>query len=303
MGRLVTGLLLAMVVTVGCKRGEVRHTVERVEASGARFADSRLLGVTDDEVASLLTQALRTEGHFELPGAASQEEPPEDAVRVRVQLAFAREVEVGPPAGRAVQVGLTLVVRRREKGMARHEELDVLAQEPIHGEVEDAARRALLTGLRQVSQRAHLALAATHKSDSTLVDELGSPSAPVREAALHALVARRHPKALPALLKALEGAGPLEVRRCIGALVELGDPQAVPALIELVKGRDPGFMTELLFALAAIGGPEAEAYLFTVAQGHDLESIRTVAQQALGEVSARERRAEAERNERPSSGR
>jgi hypothetical protein len=293
-----------------------------LKASGAGSPEAALLAMGDAELAALAHQALQAEGHFALPPAAAvppasapSPTPGEGAVRVEVLLAGAWPLgpQQGPgapgvPGAQAVEVGLTLVLRHAAAdGRQWRDEVDARAVEPVRGEPGDAARRALLAALRDVGRRAHPFLQAHLAPTDALLAALPGATAAVpadgqtaleaaregavREAALHALVERRHPGALPPLLAALEkpGAGPLEVRRAVGALVRLGDVRAVPALIARVPRGDPGFLTELVWALGALGGAEAEAYLFTVAQGHDSAPVREAARQALTEAQARRR--------------
>lgn len=286
-------LVLSLLVVPGCRRGEARHTVLHVEAVGAEGADAALLGMSSAEVASLLRQALRAEGHFQLPVAGEAGDDAGGAVALRAQLAFAREADArAADAPAAVEVGLTLEVRAGQGSAERPEEVDVLVQEPVRSAPADAARRALLVALRDVCRRAHLHLRAHALSDRALVEELAGAEPAGREAAVHALVERRRPEALPALLSDLQTPEPLALRRAIDLLAQLRDVRAVPPLIERAAGESADLQSEVVTALGAIGGEEAEAYLFTVARGHDAESVRSAAERALERLAAHRGRSE-----------
>jgi hypothetical protein len=277
----------------GCKPQP--HLVERVEVVSASVVDAPMLGISATQLQADLLRRITAEPRLKLlaPGI----KPPAGAplVRLVLELSGVREVLRPGRDGPEVEVVADLTLRRKgEAGVERTELWAAGVARPAGETFEDrqeAARRALDQALEDLVHGASAQLDALDRPDATLVQDLTSPDLRVRAAALDVLAARKHPRAVPALLERLQSDDPLEVRRAMGALVEMRSTQSVPALIDQARGKDPGFQRELVFALGSIGGDEARAYLYTVAQGHDHPGVREAAQHALDELSQRAARA------------
>jgi hypothetical protein len=274
------------------------HLVERVDVVSASVADVPLLGTSAPQLQADLTRRVAAEPRLKLlaPGIHPPDGTP--LVRLVLELSGVREVIRPGRDGPEVEVVASLTLRRKgESGSERSELWASGVARPVGETFEDrqeAARRALDQALDDLVHGARSKLDALDRPDATLVRDLTSTDVRVRDAALDVLAARKHPRAIPALLERLQSDDALEVRRAMGALVEMRATQAVPALIDLSHGKDPGFLRELVFALGAIGGDEVRAYLYTVAQGHDNPGVREAAQRALDELSQRAERAQRE---------
>jgi hypothetical protein len=271
------------------------HLVERVDVVSASVADVPMLGTSAAQLQADLSRRVAAEPRLKL--LPSGVHPPEGApvVRMVLELAGVREVLRPGRDGPEVEVVADLTLRRKGEAGVERSELWASGVARPSGETfedrQEAARRALDQALEDLVHGARAQLDALDRKDGTLVEDLASSDARVRAAALDVLAARKHPRAVPALLERLQSDDALEVRRAMGALVEMKALQAVPALIELARGKDPGFLRELVFALGAIGGDEARAYLYTMAQGHDSPGVREAAQRALDELVQRAARA------------
>jgi hypothetical protein len=282
------GLLLLLLLLLGCRSREPRFPVERVVLTGDTVVDNAWLGVEPQQVESLFTDLLRQSGRFELSeGQPRQGSPAQGAWQLTLELPFTREVL--KEGHSQAEVGASLVLERQEPEPQQYEvsgvgEVQVAGQEPAARR--RAMREALRQALAQALESAVLQLADAGRSDEELVRRAELEDERVRDMALRTLAVRRHPASTSLLVAQLQDRDIQVVRRAMGALVEMKARSAVPALIDMTKGQDVGFQREIVFAIGEIGGPEAEAYLFTVAQGHDQPAVQDAAQRALDTLHA-----------------
>jgi hypothetical protein len=282
-------LLTACVLLLGaCRSQAPRYPVEEVRLSGETLTDNSQLGMGEEQVRSVFSQALKDSKRFDL----LEDGRPRDVRpwRLTLELPFTREVLKDEGSHTYAEVGATLVLERFGGDLPESYEVVGLGEIKVEADSPAARRKALHAALeaamRQVSESAVLQLSALDRDTPGLLQDLQSSDARVREFALRTLAARKHPSAAPLLIEQLKSNDADTVRRAIGALVEMRAPAAVPALIDLSRGKEVGFLQEIVFALGEIGGAEAEAYLYTVAQGHDQPAIQAAAQQALDTMYA-----------------
>ncbi len=283
--------VLALVCSCSSKSGP--RLIDRIEVTGATIADNAVLGMSEGQIHTLLTEKLQKSGHFKVITAEEKVRADVVPLRASLELAFTREAQKQGREGTYAEVGASFTLRRKAaEGLSRYEvvglgEVKLTSDGLDHRQ--HAVRKALETALDQIVASAHLQLEAVEKKDAELVKDLASQDPRVREFAVRVLSDRRNPAVAQPLLDRLRSEDVDEVRRAIGGLVELREPKAVPVLIDLTRGKEPSFMREVVYALGAIGGEEAEAYLYTVAQGHDQPAIREAATQALEELKTRRR--------------
>jgi len=282
-------LLTACVLLLGaCRSQAPRYPVEEVRLSGETLTDNSQLGMGEEQVRALFSQALKDSKRFDL----LEDGRPKDLRpwRLTLELPFTREVLKDDGRHTYAEVGATLVLERFGGELPESYEVVGLGEIKVEADSPAARRKALHAALeaamRQVSESAVMQLSALDRDDPGLLQDLQSSDARVREFALRTLASRGHPAAAPLLIEQLKSNDADTVRRAIGSLVEMRAPAAVPALIDLSRGKEVGFLQEIVFALGEIGGAEAEAYLYTVAQGHDQPAIQAAAQQALDTMYA-----------------
>jgi hypothetical protein len=282
-------LLTACVLLLGaCRSQAPRYPVEEVRLSGETLTDNSQLGLSEQQVRSLFSQALKDNKRFDL-----MEEPrarESRPWRFTLELPFTREVLKDDGHHTYAEVGATLAMERFGGELPESYEVVGLGEVKVEANTAEARRKALHSALeeamRQVAEAAVLQLAALERDTPGLLQDLKATDSRVQEFALRTLAERKHPSATPLLIEQLKSTDGETVRRAIGALVEMKAPTAVPALIDLSRGKEVGFLQEIVFALGEIGGTEAEAYLYTVAQGHDQPAIQAAAQQALDTMYA-----------------
>jgi len=282
-------LLTACVLLLGaCRSQAPRYPVEEVRLSGETLTDNSQLGLSEQQVRALFSQALKDNKRFDL-----MEEPrarESRPWRFTLELPFTREVLKDDGHHTYAEVGATLALERFGAELPESYEVVGLGEVKVEANTPEARRKALHSALeeamRQVAEAAVLQLTALDRDTPGLLQDLKATDARVQEFALRTLAERKHPAAAPLLIEQLKSTDGETVRRAIGALVEMKAPSAVPALIDLSRGKEVGFLQEIVFALGEIGGTEAEAYLYTVAQGHDQPAIQAAAQQALDTMYA-----------------
>ena len=119
-------------------------------------------------------------------------------------------------------------------------------------------------------------------ADETLARLARSDPAPeVRARAIERLVERRGEEAIDSVLPGLSDPEPAVRGAAVRGLGSLGAP-AVPALKRVIEDDDPEAARSALAALALDGGPDARATLQEVAETHPDETLRKLAEIALG---------------------
>jgi len=131
---------------------------------------------------------------------------------------------------------------------------------------------------REVAAR----FASGPQADATLAQLARSDPAPeVRARAIGRLVERRGEGAIDSVLPGLSDPEPAVRGAAVRGLGSLGAP-AVPALKRVIEDDDPEAARSALAALAINGSPDARAALHEVAETHPDETLRTLAEIALG---------------------
>ncbi|MBW1684525.1 MAG: HEAT repeat domain-containing protein [Deltaproteobacteria bacterium] len=131
---------------------------------------------------------------------------------------------------------------------------------------------------REVAAR----FASGPQADATLARLAGSDPAPeVRARAIERLVERRGEEAIDSVVPGLWDPEPAVRGAAVRGLGSLGAP-AVPALKRVIEDDDPEAARSALAALAINGSPDASAALHEVAETHPDETLRTLAEIALG---------------------
>lgn len=274
-------VLLASWSGVGCTRGE-KPVVQRAEIDV--FEGREIVGWEAAQLIGRLETSLTRSGFSVLGDAAV----PKGVKPWRVAIA-ARIDEPDPQAeapGSAV-VALSF----RQKGEPEGFEVEASEQtKSASNEIEAvqaAAVKALDLSLSEAAAEARAYIDLERQPVEDVAKKADSSDVAVQAAAIRLLARRRHPAALPALLKRLESDDLGVLRRTIGLLVELKEPSAVPAIIDASRAQNPVVQREIVFAVSAIGGDEAEAYLDVVASGHEDPLIRASAEKALAELRER----------------
>ncbi len=279
-------LVLAMLLSVGCSRGE-RPLVQKVEVD--LFEGRDIIGWEAPQLLSHLSSALSRAG-FSM--AADGQPAPQGGKPWRLAIA-ARIDEPDPEVelpGSAV-----VVLSLRQKGASESFEAEASRQtRPESNQVEAvqaAALQALELSLDDAASEARASIELDGQSNEAVIQKATERTGPVQSAAVRILARRGDAAALPALVKRLVTDDPHVLRRTIGLLVDLKNPSCVPAIIDASRGKSPQVQRDVVFALAAIGGDEAEAYLDAVASGHDDPAMRSSAERALAELRRRPRSA------------
>lgn len=277
-------LLLALGLGAGCPRSD-KPVVQRVEIDV--FEGREIVGWEAPQLVGRLEAALDRAG-FQVARDGSV---PSGVKPWRVAIA-ARIDEPDPTVelpGSAV-VALSL----RQKGSPEGFEVEASEQtKPESNEIEAvqaAAVKALDLSLSEAAAEARATIDLDARPDEELAKRVEASDRAVQAAAIRLLARRRHPAALPALLKRLQSDELGELHRAIGLLVELKDPAAVPAIIDASRAKNPVVQREIVFAVGAIGGDEAEAYLDVVASGHEDPLLRGSAEKALAELRERSKK-------------
>jgi len=131
---------------------------------------------------------------------------------------------------------------------------------------------------REVAAR----FASGPEADATLAQLVGGDPAPeVRARAVARLVELRGEEAIDSVVPGLSDPEASVRGAAVRGLASLGGP-AVPALRRVIEAGDPEAAKSALAALALGGGPEARAALLEVAETHPDETLRTLAEIALG---------------------
>lgn len=117
------------------------------------------------------------------------------------------------------------------------------------------------------------------------------PSVVVRRRAATALGHTRERDAVPALLDALASDHVAVRRDAALALGRIADPRALEPLLDALSA-EPAVAAQAAVALSAFGGPDVAARLAEVLAGADSHDARAAAAMALGEIAAREDRAQ-----------
>jgi len=106
---------------------------------------------------------------------------------------------------------------------------------------------------------------------------------PVRlEESIRAIGERKITKGAVALLSMLDE-DHAHVFEAVGALAGLKEPTALKPLSRLTSSMDPQLLQVVVYAMADIGGEEAKRYLRAIATGHPWPTIRTLAEERLGQ--------------------
>lgn len=159
---------------------------------------------------------------------------------------------------------------------------------------EQAARKVLAqligSGIREALEQAQAEASMGVRSLAELIAEAKNKAPLRRVAALRVLGTRKEKEALRPILEALKDENHDVVLAAVGALIARKDPSALPALIDSTRNRNLEYLSQVLFAVASIGGPEADAYLDTMVFGHQNAEIRARAAEALNEMRARQHR-------------
>lgn len=269
-----------LLLLAACQRGE-RPLLQKTEIDV--FEGRDVVGWDAPRLLSRLDAALVRVG-FVMGEAASAR----NARPWRVAIA----ARIDEPDPQAEEPGSAVVVLSfRQKGAP--ETFEIEASERTATEANDveavqaAAVKALDLSLAQAAAEARATIDLDKLTDEALAPKAADSDAAVQAAAVRLLARRRHPAALPALVKRLESDDLGVLRRTMGLLVELKNQQAVPAIIDASRAKNIVFQREVVFAIAAIGGTDAEAYLDAVASGHDDPLVRASAEKALGELRSR----------------
>jgi hypothetical protein len=131
---------------------------------------------------------------------------------------------------------------------------------------------------REVAAR----FASGPQADATLARLVrGDPAPKVRARAIERLVERRREEAIDSVLPGLWDPEPAVRGAAVRGLGSLGAP-AVPALKRVLEDDNPEAARSALAALAINGSPDASAALHEVAETHPDETLRTLAEIALG---------------------
>lgn len=131
---------------------------------------------------------------------------------------------------------------------------------------------------REVAAR----FASGPEADALLARLARSDPAPeVRARAIERLVERRGGEAIDSVLPGLSDPEASVRGAAVRGLGSLGAP-VVPALRRVIEDADPEAARSALAALAVNGSPDARAALLEVAETHPDESLRTLAEIALG---------------------
>lgn len=281
--------VLALVLGVGaCRCGPQPFDVLSLRAE---VVDRSIPGLSDETLEAWLVEAVATVPVLRFTGDP-QVAPPgttRDGVRLQLEIPLMQPLFPANATEEQLAIALSLHVRRMEEGLAVHDRLEVLIQEPLGAaDPLELGSDLIRQALPLLLQRAGMHLEAARKPPDALVADLNGEDSGLREAALRVLVERRDPRAFHGLAAELSETDPMRLRRTIGLAVELGDPRAVPLLITLAQDREPSLLREIVYALAALGGREAQSYLFTIASGHDSPAVRAMAEEALEQLSGRE---------------
>jgi hypothetical protein len=281
-------LLIACAVTLGggaaCKAAPPRQSVERIavaETDGAMLLES--LGVSRAEVQRAAVEAVRASATFGPPV------PEGVAARRWLGRVVVHRADSSGSGHGLVQVILTVELSPQDGGGTLRE--TSRAVEPIGPEargLRTALARATAEALSRALAGFAMLLEAERKPDAGLIADLSAPDARVRDSAIRVLADRRNAAAVPALVERLADPDPEVAERAIGALGQIGDPAAVTPLVRLAQRRQGPSVARLARIIGDIGGPDARAYLVTLASGHPEPMVRSAAQQALDEMTARE---------------
>lgn len=283
--------ILLAIPLLGCQRtgAPAVYVVDRVEVSSAGAADSPALSLGPGQLREALAKALRDSKRFEVNLSEPKSGPKKKALRCRLEVSFAREVQAAADRAAGAEVGVS--VELRPAGQPERYEATGLGRRALEAgkpaERTPAFRMAFEQALSRAVEGEILQLAALEKTDAQLIQDLSSQDPRVRESAVGTLADRRNSAAVPALIERLRDPDREVALRSVGALGAVGDPRAVAPLIEMTQGKDSQFVLAVLEVVASIGGKDAEAYLFTLASGHPDDEVRAAAQGAQERLQER----------------
>lgn len=266
----------------GCTQTRRARDDERIPvvlpADGAVRSVHPALSLMPDLARQLVAKALDDSGRF----AVASPEEEGFAARLRVSVANARLDAADGPDGTEATVALDLQLAYRpplsDDDSWLFVETTAVDARGIAA-FESAIRAALVQLHERIRERA--------RTDGELVADMHDADPERRRAALDELAGRRHPSAIPELMKLLNEADDTVAAGALTRLLAFDVPGLGRHIIDQAEVRGLAFLLQSIHALGAVGGDEAEAYLYVLESGHTDPRVLAAARFALESLERR----------------
>lgn len=275
-GALAAALLFVCAWPMGCRCSDESGTGAPPTGASALFIDSAMWRMAGEGGTAITKEAFLALANKRLGRVLLR--------RLRVKRAVLNG-ELGQLEGKGV---LVLEAKVHLESLRTPVETSLLATALLEGD--QTLERLLEKGIDDLASALKELIRVAEGDRKTWLRSLRSPEMDVQILAARLLGDAKQREAVAPLAELLSDPRERVADVAADALVSIGDPKGVPAIIQSITRGDLRSEVRAIEIIGKLGGEEAEAYLEMTAVGHELEEVRQISGELLGELRKAETR-------------